>query len=54
MDGSLIGRDDPRMEGAVNIIAKTYDIVTDPELKEYEDVLTAKSHLTGKFQVLRQ
>lgn len=47
MDGSLIGRDDPRMEGAVNIIAKTYDIVTDPNLEEYGDVLTATSHLTG-------
>ena len=47
MDGKLIGRDDPKIEGAVNIIAKTYDMVTDPELKEYEDVLTATSHLTG-------
>jgi 4-hydroxyphenylacetate 3-monooxygenase/4-hydroxybutyryl-CoA dehydratase/vinylacetyl-CoA-Delta-isomerase len=48
MDGKLIGRDDPRMEGAVNIIAKTYDMVRDPDLKEYRDVLTAKSHITGK------
>ncbi len=48
MDGEVIGRDDPRMEGAVNIIAKTYDMATDPGLKEYEDVLTATSYLTGK------
>ena len=48
MDGKLIGRDDPRMEGAVNIIAKTYEMVRDPDLKEYRDVLTAKSHITGK------
>ena len=48
MDGQLIDRDDPRMEGAVNIFAKTYDMVTDPDFKEYEDILTATSHLTGK------
>ncbi len=48
MDGQLIDRDDPRLEGAVNIIAKTYDMITDPEFKEYEDVLTATSHLTGE------
>ncbi|MDP2918946.1 MAG: 4-hydroxyphenylacetate 3-hydroxylase N-terminal domain-containing protein [Dehalococcoidia bacterium] len=48
MNGNLIGRDDPKIEGAVNIIAKTYDMVDDPELKDYRDVLTAKSHLTGK------
>lgn len=48
MDGQLIDRDDPRMEGGVNIIAKTYDMPNDPDLKDYEDVLTAKSHLTGK------
>ena len=48
MNGRLIDRDDPRMEGAVNIFAKTYDMVTDPEFKEYEDILTATSHLTGK------
>jgi len=47
MNGELIGRDDPRIEGAINIISKTYDVVADPEFKEYEDVLTATSHLTG-------
>ena len=48
MDGSLIDRDDPRIEGSANLIAKTYDLATDPQFKEYEDVLTATSHLTGK------
>ena len=47
MNGSIIDRDDPRMEGAVNIIAKTYDMVTDPALKDYEEVLTASSNPTG-------
>jgi len=48
MDGQLIDRDHPRLESAVNVLAKTYDMITDPEFKEYEDILTAKSHLTGK------
>jgi len=48
MDGQLIDRDDPRMEGAVNIIGKTYDMIEDPEFKDYQDVLTATSHLSGK------
>ena len=48
MDGQLVDRDDPRMQGAVNTVAKTYDMATDPEFKEYEDILTATSHLTGK------
>ncbi len=48
MNGELLGRDDPRIEGAVNIIAKTYDLPSDPEFKGYADVLTATSHLTGK------
>jgi 4-hydroxyphenylacetate 3-monooxygenase/4-hydroxybutyryl-CoA dehydratase/vinylacetyl-CoA-Delta-isomerase len=48
MNGQLIGRDHPRLEGAVNVLAKTYDMIADPEFKEYEDILTAKSHLTGK------
>ena len=37
MDGQLVGRDHPRLEGAVNIVAKTYDMVNDPEFKDYED-----------------
>ncbi len=48
MNGKLIGRDDPHLEGAVNRFAWTYDMVVNPELKEYEDVLTATSHLTSK------
>jgi 4-hydroxyphenylacetate 3-monooxygenase/4-hydroxybutyryl-CoA dehydratase/vinylacetyl-CoA-Delta-isomerase len=48
MNGQLIGRDHPRLEGAVNVLAKTYDIISDPEFKDYGDILTAKSHLTGK------
>lgn len=48
MNGQLIDRSHPRMEGAVNIIAKTYDMINDPEFKAYEDVLTTTSHLTGK------
>jgi 4-hydroxyphenylacetate 3-monooxygenase/4-hydroxybutyryl-CoA dehydratase/vinylacetyl-CoA-Delta-isomerase len=48
MNGQLIGRDHPRLEGAVNVLAKTYDIMTAPEFKDYGDILTAKSHLTGK------
>ncbi len=48
MDGQLISREDPRLEGAVNIMAKTYDIVRDPDFKEYESILTATSHLTGE------
>lgn len=48
MNGQLIDRDHPRLEGAVNVLAKTYDMINDPEFKEYADILTAKSHLTGK------
>ena len=48
MNGQLIDRDHPRLEGAVNVLAKTYDMIAAPEFKEYADVLTAKSHLTGK------
>lgn len=48
MNGQLIDRDDPRIEGAVNIIAKTYDMANDPQLQEHEGVLTATSHLTGE------
>ena len=51
-DGKLVDRDFKRLEGAVNIIAKTYDMITDPEFKDYQDILTATSHLTGKDQPL--
>jgi 4-hydroxyphenylacetate 3-monooxygenase/4-hydroxybutyryl-CoA dehydratase/vinylacetyl-CoA-Delta-isomerase len=48
MNGQIIDRDHPRLKGAVNVLAKTYDIMTDPEFQEYGDILTAKSHLTSK------
>jgi aromatic ring hydroxylase len=48
MNGELVDRDHPRLEGAKNIIAKTYDVLGDPEFRQYEDVLTATSHLTGE------
>jgi len=48
MDGQIIDRDHPRLEGAINVIATTYDMVNNPEFKEYEDILTATSHITGK------
>lgn len=47
-NGKLVDRDFERLQGAVNVIAKTYDLITDPEFKQYEDILTAKSHLTGE------
>jgi 4-hydroxyphenylacetate 3-monooxygenase/4-hydroxybutyryl-CoA dehydratase/vinylacetyl-CoA-Delta-isomerase len=47
-NGKLIDRDHKHMQGAINIMAKTYDMITDPELKPYEDLLTATSHLTGE------
>ncbi len=48
MNGQLVDRDHPRLEGTINIVSKTYDMVNDPEFKGYEDLLTATSHLTGK------
>ena len=48
MNGKLVGREAPHLEGAVNRFAETYDMMTNPELKEYEEVLTATSHLTGE------
>jgi aromatic ring hydroxylase len=47
-DGKLVGRDYDRLQGAVNVLAATYDMVQSPELKDYADVLTATSHLTGE------
>jgi 4-hydroxyphenylacetate 3-monooxygenase/4-hydroxybutyryl-CoA dehydratase/vinylacetyl-CoA-Delta-isomerase len=40
-----VGRDDPRIQGGMNIIKETFDRAHDPE---YEDLCTATSHLTGK------
>lgn len=48
IDGKLVDREFKRLEGAINVMAKTYDLITDPELKDYQDVLTAISHLTGE------
>ncbi|MCX6004429.1 MAG: aromatic ring hydroxylase [Chloroflexi bacterium] len=48
IDGKLVDREFKRLEGAVNVLAKTYDMITDPEFKDYQDVLTATSHLTGE------
>jgi aromatic ring hydroxylase len=48
MGGELVDRSHPRLQGAINILSKTYDIIDDPEFKQYEDILTATSHLTGQ------
>ncbi|MBD3254340.1 MAG: aromatic ring hydroxylase [Candidatus Lokiarchaeota archaeon] len=41
----VVGRDDPRIEGGINIVRKTYELAQDPD---YEDLCTATSHFTGK------
>lgn len=48
MDGELVDRSHPRLQGAINILSKTYDIIHDPEFKQYGDILTTTSHLTGQ------
>lgn len=45
IDGQLVGRDDPRLQQGINVIAATFDAVNDPELK---DIVTATSHLSGE------
>ena len=40
-----VGRDDPRIQGGMNIIRVSYDCAYDPE---FEDLCTATSHLTGE------
>jgi len=45
MDGELVGRDDPRIAPAINVISLTYDLAHDPN---YEGVMTATSHLSGQ------
>lgn len=47
-NGNLLDRENKHLQGAINVLAKTYDIMTDPEFKDYEDILTATSHLTGQ------
>ena len=44
LDGVAIGRDDPRVIKAANVIGVTFDLVDDPE---YKDLLTTISPLTG-------
>jgi 4-hydroxyphenylacetate 3-monooxygenase/4-hydroxybutyryl-CoA dehydratase/vinylacetyl-CoA-Delta-isomerase len=39
-----VGRDDPRLQGGMNIIKDTFDCAHDPE---FQDLCTAKSHITG-------
>ena len=45
MDGKLVGRDDPQLTQAINVMSKTFDLVEDPKFK---GLITAKSHLTGE------
>jgi len=44
IDGKKVGRDDERLHGQKYVMKETYERANDPE---YEDVCTAKSHLTG-------
>jgi len=41
----IVGRDDPRIRGGMNIIKETFDHVNE---EEFKDLCTATSHLTGK------
>lgn len=43
--GNLIGRDDPRVVAGMKVIGVTYDAVQD---QRFRDLITVKSHLTGK------
>ncbi|HEX78120.1 MAG TPA: aromatic ring hydroxylase [Dehalococcoidia bacterium] len=45
MDGDIISREDPRLAGGINIMSQTYDLAYKPE---FEEVLTATSHLNGR------
>jgi 4-hydroxyphenylacetate 3-monooxygenase/4-hydroxybutyryl-CoA dehydratase/vinylacetyl-CoA-Delta-isomerase len=40
-----VGRDDPRLQGGMQIIKETFDCAYDPD---YEDLCVTTSHLTGK------
>jgi 4-hydroxyphenylacetate 3-monooxygenase/4-hydroxybutyryl-CoA dehydratase/vinylacetyl-CoA-Delta-isomerase len=44
MKGKLVERDDPALMPSIRVLAKTFDLVEDPE---FRDVLTSTSHLTG-------
>lgn len=41
----VVGRDDPRIRGGINILRETYELAHD---KKFEDLCTATSHLTGE------
>lgn len=43
--GKLVGRDDPLIQGGINIVGITFKAAQDPEL---QDLVTATSHLTGE------
>ncbi len=43
--GGKVGRDDPRIQPGVNVMAVTFDLAQDPE---WEDLMTITSRLTGK------
>ncbi|MFH0914419.1 MAG: 4-hydroxyphenylacetate 3-hydroxylase N-terminal domain-containing protein [Chloroflexota bacterium] len=45
LNGEVMGRDDPRLERAINVLSFSYDAASDPELAE---LATATSHLTGE------
>ena len=45
MGGELLGRDDPRLKPGLDLIADTFERVSDPALK---GLITATSHLTGE------
>ena len=31
IDGELVGRDDPRLSGGINVVSLTYDLAQEPE-----------------------
>ncbi len=43
--GEVIQRDDPRLLPAINVVSQTFNYANDPQ---YEDLMTAQSHLTGE------
>ena len=45
MGGELVKRTDPRIMPGIRVISTTYELAQKPE---YEELLTAKSHLTGE------
>lgn len=43
--GERVGRDDPRLEQPINMVAATFDMAQDPQ---YDGIATTTSHLTGE------